>query len=109
MADVAAKKITVHTVELNPEGDEHGKRTESAYLLPNGAVMVPGETCNDWFFGSIEEYEPCGSSIVKEVEVSEEVSRFDLKTLRQSVIGSAREFGEDSIPQSVIELVGIRA
>ena len=80
-----AKKLIVTAQEING----------NTYQFPvwefttNGAILVPGEQSNDWFFNSRDTIEPLGCAI----EETEETQTFDKERLRESVEGAEREFG----------------
>ena len=107
---IKLKEIEVKTRNINVEYEGDGTEVDGtsshcAYLLPNNAVLVVGQSTNDWFFDSMENYQCSGNDIVVDWECTGEIEEWTVSELRRSVIDSANEFGGDSVPSSVIELI----
>jgi hypothetical protein len=92
-----AKVLEVTARELNVE-EQQEFYTFKAYEFQTGLIMIPSETTNDWFFARRKEIEPCGNAVTEKVEETGKFTEFTAEELKESIEGSASEFGEDSIP-----------
>lgn len=83
--------------------EEEGGQTYEypAYLLPGGEALVPGETCADTFWASKEEVLPIGTDEIVEIRETGGLSRWTMEEITEAVQQSAREFGEDAIPETL--------
>jgi hypothetical protein len=79
--------------------------TFSAYEFGNGAILVPGKSTNDWYHASIDDIEAGGSAVVVGYEETGFTAMYTREWLKESIEGSENEFGEDSIPDNVRELI----
>ena len=84
LTTLVAKKLIVTAQEING----------NTYRFPvweftNGAILVPADVTNNWFFNSRDTIEPLGCAI----EETEETQTFDKERLRESVEGAEHEFG----------------
>lgn len=91
-----AKVIEVSVQELSRGDDSIFDYTFIAYEFPNGVVMVPGETTNDWFFEDRDSIEPNGNGVVTGVSESGRTVPFSAGELEHSIQCSISEFGEDA-------------
>ena len=89
-----AKKIIVHTVEINDHDptEEPSNSSFEAWEFPNGVILVEGLDTSDWFFRNRGEIQACGNAIVVETEETEETANWTKQELVKSVSGSIREF-----------------
>lgn len=64
-------------------------------MLPNGAIVVYGDTTNDWYFENKNRIQANGDALV--VEIVETDDFYDLEPLfvAKSLRGSTLEFGYD--------------
>jgi hypothetical protein len=82
--------ITVYDVESDETKEHHRYKI---YEFPNGVILVPGETTNDWYFDSREEYNPGGSSDFDwYFEETEETEDWSVECLNYSILGYESEF-----------------
>jgi hypothetical protein len=83
--------ITVYDVESDETKEHHRYKI---YEFPNGVILVPGETTNDWYFDSREEYNPGGSSDDFDwyFEETEETEDWSVECLNHSILGYESEF-----------------
>ena len=95
-------KLIINISEVNC-GDKE-LSSFPAWLLPNGAVWVDGESTNDWFFNDIDEIEPCGVAIVIDVTVTDVTIKRSLAQLREAAEGSVSEFSYE-LPAKIKELL----
>ena len=88
---------------LTITAEEEGGQTYEypAYLLPGGEVLVPAETCAASFWASQEEVLPIGTDEIVEIRETGGLSRWTMEEITEAVQQSAREFGEDAIPESL--------
>jgi len=92
---------------LTITAEEGGQTYEyPAYLLPGGEVLVPAETCAASFWASQEEVLPIGTDEIVEIRETGGLSRWTMEEITEAVQQSAREFGEDAIPESLKFLLG---
>ena len=61
------------------------------YEFPNGVILVPGETTNDWYFDSKEEYNR-SSDFSWHFEETEETEDWSVECLNDSILGYESEF-----------------
>jgi hypothetical protein len=101
---LTAQVLTVTATPLNEEIEENGEYTFTVHEFSNGLILVPGDTTNDWFFGSRDEIEPCGTDRVIAVEDSGKRKVWTAAELLGSIQGSIREFGVDSVPAKHLQL-----
>lgn len=85
--------ITVYDVESGETKEHHRYKI---YEFPNGVILVPGETTNDWYFDSREEYKynPGSSSDDFDwyLEETEEIENWSVECLNYSILGYESEF-----------------
>ena len=82
--------IAITTVVESGETKEHRCKI---YEFPNGVILVPGETTNDWYFDSKEEYNPGGSSDSSwHFEETDETEDWSVECLNDSILGYESEF-----------------
>jgi len=110
---------------LTITAEEGGQTYEyPAYLLPGGEVLVPAETCADTFWPSLGGLREAlkvilaargievpaeamaGTDEIVEIRETGGLSRWTMEEITEAVQQSAREFGEDAIPESLKFLLG---
>ena len=67
--------------------------------------MVLGETTPDWFFDSMDDYQPNGNDVVESWVVSDETSDFTKDDLRASVKQSIAYYDNDAGTSKILELL----
>lgn len=69
----------------------------------NGLILVPGDTTNDWFFENRSLIQANGGDILVSIE---DIGEEELSTasLLESIQGSIKEFGINSVPVKHLEL-----
>ena len=87
----SAKILAFTTTDGSFEGDE----------LPTGEIIVRGETTADTFWESRFAVEACGMETITGISETGRTAEWTVEEIRDAVRGSAREFGEDSIPLSL--------
>lgn len=87
--------------ESHNDGEEY---TFEVYEFDNGLILVPGESTNDWFFESSDDIQASGNDEIVSVNELSRTSDFTPKELLQSIQGSMREFGIESVPAIHAEL-----
>lgn len=78
--------------------------TFQAYEFSNGLIMIPEEITNDWFFEDRDSIEACGKDLVTSVEETDSSIALSTKSLLESIQGSMRQFGKNSVPPKHAEL-----
>ena len=101
-AQTATAKLTLTKLTVTAAADfGNGEtRTFEALALPTGEAVVPGSCTNDSWYTSREQIEACGTDAVTGIEEDGEVEWTE-EQVRESIAGSAREFGRATIPASL--------
>ena len=100
---ITAKVLLITNRYDDSEGETYSFK---AYEFANGAILIPGESTNDWFFDSRDEYEPNGTDVNESIEETGETTTFFTDKLAHSIEGSESEFGYE-VGAKVRELVGV--
>lgn len=79
--------------------------TFTGYQLPGGEVLVPEEQTHDSFYESLDDVQGHGYDEIKSYEATGRTVSFTENELREAVTGSAKEFGEEAIPESLKHLI----
>jgi hypothetical protein len=105
MKTLTARKLVVHAQPMNGGEEKPGHAyTFPVWEFPNGAVLVPSDTTNDWWFQDRHKVEACGCDVILRIEETETQDIYTSKDIGSSIKGSISEFGRDSIPESVINI-----
>lgn len=75
--------------------------TFRVFELPTGEAMVPGEITHDCWYESINAVEANGNAFVSEITDTGRKADFSTKEIKDSVAGSAGEFGDEAVPESL--------
>lgn len=110
-----AKEILVTCYEVRYQYDETNnvedeleeEYTVKVYEFSNGTIMVPGTNTHDWFFTSINEFEPNGTDFFRDWRYTGDTLDFELKELIEAAYGSRSEFGDDPAINQLLELVSV--
>lgn len=91
---VSSKALIAITTFYDVESGETKEHNRcKIYEFPNGVILVPGETTNDWYFDSKEEYNPGGSSDFDwHFEETDETEDWSVECLNDSILGYESEF-----------------
>lgn len=81
--------------------EENGKYQFEGYKLPTGEILCPEESTNDTFYACLDDVQAHGAAFVESSEPTGRTIEFSEAELRESIQGSAREFGNDAIPESL--------
>jgi hypothetical protein len=92
MKTLIAKKLIVTAQEIGDCNPKYSTYQFPVWEFSNGAILVPGETTNDWFFDGRNEIEPNGTAIVAEIEETDETNEFDVEDLKTTIKSSESEF-----------------
>lgn len=88
-------EFTAHNINTQRE------HTFKVYALPTGEALVPAESTHDSFYESLDAVEGHGNDEIKGYERTGRTVSFTNEEIAESVLSSAREFGEEAIPESL--------
>ena len=104
-----AKKLIVTAKALNPELDgnivDAGEYTFPVWEFENGAILVPCESTNDYFFNSRNEIEANGNDIINSVEETDEEIQWTTEEIKEAITASESEFGSSDDDAKIKELI----
>ena len=91
---------------IKVEDPENGCKESQfeVWEFSNGAILVPGESTNDYFFNNLEEITPNGNDVVINIQSTEETADWSNNEIFESIKGSYREFGTLEGVDKIIEL-----
>lgn len=112
---ITAKEILVTCYEVRYQYDEinnietelEDEYTVEVYEFPNGTILVPGTDTHDWFFISMDEFEPNGTDRLGGWQYTGDTLVFEPKELIESAYGSKSEFGDYSAISQLLKLVSV--
>ena len=102
---ITATKLYITTAPLNQEYEKPKFNTFPVYRFSNGAVMVLGESVPDWFFDSMDQFQPNGLDVVESWAVSDETEDFTEEDLREWVQRSIDYYGHADGTAKILELL----
>lgn len=102
---LTATKIYVTICPLNQEYENPRWDTVPVYRFSNGAVMVLDESVPDWFFNSMDDFEPNGLDVVESWVVSDETEDFTKDALKAWVQKAIECYNNDAGTAKILELL----
>jgi|SRR5262245_8399040 len=75
--------------------------TFPVYVFPTGEALIPESQTHDSFYKNLDAVEGHGNDVIESYERTNRTVTFTDEEMAESILGSAREFGEDAIPESL--------
>lgn len=101
-----ARKIEIITTPLNKEHpDDNIIWTMKGYEFENGVILIPCDTTNDFYYSSRSEVEVNATDYIVDILETDDYDTWTIEQLTESINRSKAEFGEESIPENVYDLL----